>query len=235
MSADSEREVALRIGLAARTIEGIDIREFVGALATYLGVPLTPEKLAKITVDDLHKLLKGDDAHDEDADRLGLKQAVRYLWGQDIADDGAPQAEAYCEGEMPGSLRVAVASNSGEQLDGHFGSCARFLIYQVSPIALKLVGSRATRGADAEEDRNAARAALLEGCQLLYVQSIGGPAAAKVVRAGVHPIKVPAGGAGRDVLTRLQQALQAPPPWLARVMGVEAQSLARFGAEEEAS
>jgi hypothetical protein len=40
------------------------------------------------------------------------------------------------------SIRIACASNRGERLDGHFGSCARFLIYQVSA-----TDSAADRGA----------------------------------------------------------------------------------------
>ena len=40
----------------------------------------------------------------------------------------------YQEGDMPNSIRIAVASNTGEQLDGHFGSCHRYLIYQLSVV-----------------------------------------------------------------------------------------------------
>jgi hypothetical protein len=31
-----------------------------------------------------------------------------------------------------------------------------------------------------------------------------------------------------DMLAKLQQALKSPPPWLAKVMGVEASSLAAY-------
>lgn len=94
---------------------------------------------------------------------------------------------------------------------------------------MRLIGVRPTLEADHAEDRNVARAALIDDCQIVYVQSIGGPATAKVVRAGVHPVKV-AGGTALATLAQLQQALQHPPPWLARIMGVEASSLARFAA-----
>ena len=60
------------------------------------------------------------------------------------------------------------------------------------------------------------------------MQSIGGPAAAKVVRAGVHPVKIAKGGPASETLARLQESLKSPPPWLARIMGVEAASLAPF-------
>jgi nitrogen fixation protein NifX len=153
---------------------------------------------------------------------------VRLLWGQGVENSDFPAVDAYSEGEMPGSLRVAFAANRGENLDGHFGSCERFLIYQVGAEAIKLIAVRSTVEADAEEDKNAARSALINDCQIVYVQSIGGPAAAKVVRADIHPIKKPAGGKAREVLVELQGRLASPPPWLAQIMGVPSASLARF-------
>jgi hypothetical protein len=69
---------------------------------------------------------------------------------------------------------------------------------------------------------------LIRDCQLVYVHSIGGPAAAKVVRAGVHPVKIPEGGPAVAALARLQATMGAPPPWLAKVMGVTPASLERF-------
>jgi nitrogen fixation protein NifX len=126
---------------------------------------------------------------------------------------------------MTGTIRAACASNGGELLDGHFGACAQFLVYEVSPEAVRLVEARDTEGADEAEDRNVARAALISDCQVLFVQSIGGPAAAKVVRAGVHPVKVPKAIPAADFLVKLQAALGNPPPWLAKAMGVEAASL----------
>jgi nitrogen fixation protein NifX len=136
---------------------------------------------------------------------------------------------------MPGSIRVACASNNGEALDGHFGSCDRFLVYQVSPGTIRLIGVRPTLGADHTDDRNVARAAIISDCHVVYVQSIGGPAAAKVVRAGVHPVKIPGGGPARETLVRLQGTLNHPPPWLAKIMGVAADSLARFVDAAEAA
>lgn len=123
---------------------------------------------------------------------------------------------------------MAVAANSGEELDGHFGSAARFLIYQVGREAMRLIDARPTLIADEADDKNVARSELINDCQLVYVQSIGGPAAAKVVRAGVHPVKVAKGGVARELLAQLQQSLASPPPWLAKVMGVEAASLAQY-------
>ena len=227
----ASREAALRIALAARALNGLDVKAFVGALVEKLEPPLTEAKLAKLTVEDLRTILAGDFA--EQGCHVGvepeqLKEAVRLLWGQGIEHGDFPVIEAYADGEMPGSIRVAIAANRGENLDGHFGSCDRFLVYQVGQAAIKLIDVRSTAEADGAEDKNAALSALINDCQIVYIQSIGGPAAAKVVRAGVHPIKKPGGGSAREVLAELPGRLGCPPPWLAQIMGVPSASLARF-------
>jgi len=227
----ASREAALRIALAARTLESLDVRALVGALLEKLEAPITERKLAALTVEDLRVLLAGDHADENCVVGVSaeqLKAAVRLLWGENVEGSDLPQPEACSLGDLPGSIRVAVASNRGELLDGHFGSCERFLIYQVAPQVIKLIAVRSGLDADVEEDRNAARAALIGDCQLLFVQSIGGPAAAKVVRRGIHPLKKPAGGEARKLLAEVQQRLTNPPPWLARIMGVPAASLATW-------
>lgn len=232
----ASREAALRIALAARALNGLDVKAFVGTLLEKLEPPLTEAKLGKLTVEDLRVILAGDFAEQGchvGVDAEQLKEAVRLLWGQGIEHGDFPVIEAYADGEMPGSIRVAIAANRGENLDGHFGSCDRFLIYQVGQQAIKLIDVRSTAEADGAEDKNAARSALINDCQIVYIQSIGGPAAAKVVRAGVHPVKKPNGGAAREVLAELQARLSCPPPWLAQIMGVPAASLARFEEELE--
>lgn len=227
------REAALRIALAARELPGVSAAGLVTAIATRLGMPLTETKLAAVTVSDLREILAGDHADEScvvGADNECLKAVVRLLWGEGVAHSELPPLDPYRDGDMPGSIRVACASNQGEELDGHFGSCERFLIYQVSPVELRLIAARPTLEADHAEDRNASRAQLIGDCQVVYVQSIGGPAAAKVVRAGVHPVKVVRPGGVRQNLVRLQQALTSPPPWLAKAMGVKAASLEKFAA-----
>ena len=231
MSQAMTREAALRIGLAARELDGTQIGRLVDALAGKLGLPLSETKLAGLNVGDLREILAGEQADancqvgfSQDA----LKRAVRLLWGDGVVGSKLPALDDYAEGDLPESIRVACASNSGERIDGHFGSCERFLIYQVAPRDLRLVALRPTLEADHGEDRNAARAQLIADCQVVYVQSIGGPAAAKVVRAGVHPVKIADSALAREVLARLQQTLLRPPPWLAKAMGVKAESLARF-------
>lgn len=224
---------ALRIALAAKALEEVNPRAFTIKLAEKLGLPITEDKLAGVTVAEIKLLLTGEETIEPEQDMASIKLAVRYLWGDNGDDSDVPRPESYVDGELPDSLRVAVASNTGENLDGHFGSAPRFLVYQVGKTAIKLVDVRPTLIADEAEDKNVARSELINDCQIVYVQSIGGPAAAKVVRAGVHPVKIPTAAPAREAIARLQAVLDAPPPWLAKIMGVEAKSLAQFATEDE--
>ncbi|ADE11124.1 dinitrogenase iron-molybdenum cofactor biosynthesis protein [Sideroxydans lithotrophicus] len=227
------KTAALRIAQAARALADVNAGAFAAKLGDSLGLPITEEKLAKVTVADLKLILSGEETVEPDVDSASIKLAVRHLWGEAGDADNLPPMDAYVDGEIPGSLRVAVASNTEENLDGHFGSCPRFLIYQVGRNDMRLIDARSTLITEDADDKNVARAELISDCQIVYVQSIGGPAAAKAVRANIHPVKVPDGGKARVTLQRLQSVLDAPPPWLAKILGVEAKSLSRFSSAEE--
>jgi len=230
MNTSITREAALRIGLAARALD-VSPRELTLALAEKLDLPLSETKLAGCSVELLREAMDGDGGICA-AEKEDLKHAVRLLWGEGVSGSELPPLDAYAEGDMPQSVRLACASNHGEMLDGHFGSCERFLIYQVSASEMRLVAIRPALEADYAEDKNVARAALIADCDVLYVQSIGGPAAAKVIRANVHPVKIPLPGPARDSVARLQTSLTSPPPWLARVMGIAPPSLERFASTD---
>ncbi len=231
------RELALRVGLAARALPDVSPRHLLEVLVDKLGSPLTDEKLSRVTVTQLKTGLGSPDG-EEDTEHLGAvsipnyTEAVRILWGE-AADAGLPEPEPYTESDMPGSIRVAIASNSAERMDGHFGSCLRFLVYQVSQGEMRLIALRSTEGADETDDRNQFRADLIKDCQILYVVSIGGPAAAKVIKSGVYPMKLPEEAEARAVIAKLQTILAGhPPPWLAKIMGKGNKQKLRFDDEE---
>jgi nitrogen fixation protein NifX len=228
------REVALRIGLAARVLPDIETSQLMTVLVKALGLPLSEEKLTRLTVRELQEA--ADDLFN-DTPLPAIKQALDFLWGKvqvEVSDEALPAVQPYAAGEMPGSIRIAIASNNGAQLDGHFGSCARFLIYQVSPVEARLIEIRSTaQSPDKSEDKNDYRAELIKDCEVLYVVSIGGPAAAKVVKRDIHPIKLADGEAAAAVAQRLSGILATnPPPWLAKVMGKTPEERVLFEREE---
>ncbi|MFM2417916.1 MAG: hypothetical protein RL385_2639 [Pseudomonadota bacterium] len=224
-------EIALRIGLAARTLPSTSVGELLDALHVSVGETLDHAALMRITVTNLKESLKGtynlDGEEDgaespRSADIAAFKDAVRILWGE-TTDEHLPTLDTLAEGEMPVSIRIAVASNEGEMLDGHFGSCLRFLVYQVAATGIKLVDIRPTLLADASGDKNGARVELIRDCQVVYVVSVGGPASAKIIKADIHIVQHPQGGEARGQLSALQQVIGGtPPPWLAKRLGIAA-------------
>lgn len=229
------RETALRIALAARALPEVGVGRLLEILHQRIDGELNEESLQRVTVTDLKTAFASADG-EEDGEDIGiglpaLKEAVRILWGEGVGDD-LPQPEAL-DGVPEGSIRVAIASNNGERLDGHFGSCLRFLVYQVGVDSLALVDVRSALETEFAEDRNGARAELIGDCQVLYVVSIGGPAAAKVVKTGLYPIKK-AGGEARQVIADLQTVMAGnPPPWLAKLLGVSAEQRVRFDRSDD--
>lgn len=210
--------LALRIGLAARQLPDTTPGQLLRVLVAVLGEPLTEAKLNSLKVKDLKT---GADGALEEMDGAVLRQALRCLHGEEEAATGTviPVAQTYDGGPLPDSIQIACASNSGERLDGHFGSCARFLIYQVSATAARLVAVRpAPSVARLSVDHSAERVALISDCDLLCVLSIGGPAAARVVNGGIHPFKRPQPEDISTLLRELQEVLAGdhPPPWLSK-------------------
>lgn len=224
-------EVALRIALATRVLPDISVKDLIEALQTHLDDEINLESLGKITVTQLKRSFgniyevdsewEGEEA--DNSDIAAFKEAVRILWGETGYCEESLPIEPDQEGELPNSIRIAVASNTEEQLDGHFGSCHRYLIYQLAPDQLKLIDVRSALEADLAEEKNRFRVDLIKDCAILYIVSIGGPAAAKVIQANIYPMKIEQGGSAREILADLQKAITtSPPPWLAKILGVSA-------------
>ncbi len=227
------REMALRVGLAARALPDVTPGRMLRLVERMVGLPPSERDIQALRPKDLRTAL-GDDA--AEATKADIEAALNLLKGLGGAEDPLiPRPVAIAEGDMPGSIRVACASNTGEAMDGHFGSCARFLIYQVSADETRLIDVRAAEVPAGAEDRNAARADIIADCQVLFVVSIGGPPAAKVVRRDIHPVKHPSGGPARDLAAGLGDVLaKGAPPWLAKAMGRAPEDRVRLAAGGDA-
>jgi nitrogen fixation protein NifX len=83
------------------------------------------------------------------------------------------------------------------------------------------------------DDRIGPKVDALTGCHLLFVLAIGGPAAARVVNAHVHPVKLPKEETIEAIISRVQTMMSGnPPPWLRKVMGAQAERSMDFLDEE---
>lgn len=221
MSAPLNEEIALRVGLAARILPGVDARGLLRVLIGIMGEPITAIKLQKLRA---ARLRSADDGTFSGIDPDVFQKAVGLLKGRGVKLERDPvpsiSCGVYCE--LYGSVRVACASSNGEKIDGPFHSCPRFLIYQVSPDYIRLIDIREPTDADhALRDRNLYRAQLIRDCDVLYTTAIGAAAAAKAVGVGLHPIKLTQPTMAQEELTRLQGVVRQdnPPPWLMRAMG----------------
>ena len=142
----------------------------------------------------------------------------------------------------PGSLRVAIATQDMKNLNAHFGSAKRFAIYDVSPVEWSFVETVSFDDVSDEsgkhrpegDDRITPKVEGLTGCHLLFCLAIGGPSAAKIVSAGIHPVKIPQAQSIDAVLERTRAMLSgSPPPWLRKVLaGAGAVSKPRFDEED---
>jgi nitrogen fixation protein NifX len=112
-------------------------------------------------------------------------------------------------------------------LNAHFGSAPRFAVYDVTKDGWDFVEAVAFDDNSDEsgahkgegEDRITPKVAALVGCHLLFCLAIGGPSAAKVVAARIHPIKTPQASPIPEVLERTRAMLAgSPPPWLRKVL-----------------
>ena len=130
----------------------------------------------------------------------------------------------YRQGDMPNSIRVAIASNNEDRINAGFNDCEQFYIYQISSDEIRLIAIRAaaTKKDLKSEQRQYYRADIIEDCQGLYTTVIGGRAAAKLVNKEVHPVRVLKNSEINQLLNQLQYVLShTPPPWLAKSMGVD--------------
>lgn len=119
-------------------------------------------------------------------------------------------------------MKVAFATEDMQHVDAHFGWAKNIVIYEVEPTGSRIVEVVQFDGdlkEDGSEDKLAPKIAAISDCAIVYVAAIGGSAAAKVVNARVHPVKVNQPEAIASLLGRLVEVLNGtPPPWLRKAM-----------------
>jgi len=132
-----------------------------------------------------------------------------------------------CDEEPGPRLRIAIASRDGQALNAHFGSAEKFMVYDVSPrshafvktIEMSQVSDESGDHKAESEDKNERKIASLAGCNIVFVLAIGGPVAAKVIAAKIHPIKIAEPESIDSVISNVQKLIKAdPPPWLRKVL-----------------
>jgi nitrogen fixation protein NifX len=139
-------------------------------------------------------------------------------------------------GSMENAMKVAFASKDMETVNAHFGGAREFVIYNVSKDGFELSGVIKTDTSEfTGDDKTDFKVKALKGINIMYCESIGGTAAAKVIRAGINPMKVQEPRLIVDILGELVAMVNDnPPPWVKRIMNMETVEdvrLARWQAE----
>ncbi|AET70413.1 dinitrogenase iron-molybdenum cofactor biosynthesis protein [Desulfosporosinus orientis DSM 765] len=114
-------------------------------------------------------------------------------------------------------MLVAFASSDGKTIDSHFASAPLFEMYKFAGEPQGIIHtSLSAEDLQESEDKVDVRIKMLRKCDVVYCTQIGGPAAARLVQSGIHPLKVPVGTEIEYELNRLKQLFQSKklPPWL---------------------
>lgn len=212
------KDVALRVTLATKVLPKVAPKTLIEGLKTHLETEISEASLDQMTIPDLQTILSQiTQAYEQSS----IEEAAQILRGETANyQDWFPIEEKI---ETSPSIQVAIASNNPEKLDGYFGSCDYYLIYQLTRETIRLIDVRFAIESDLAKEKTAFRVNLIKDCEILYLVSIGGPAAAKVVHANIYPLKKEEGGEAREVLAELQSAIaSSPPPWLAKIFGISA-------------
>jgi len=126
-------------------------------------------------------------------------------------------------GTMNSALKVAFATKDMEEINAHFGGAKEFVVYNVSKEGYEVSEVIKTDNAELEDDdKTDYRVRALKGVNIMYSESIGGTAAAKVIRAGIHPMKANNSTRIEEVLKELVKMINGnPPPWIKNIMQMQ--------------
>ena len=126
---------------------------------------------------------------------------------------------------MENAMKVAFATKDMQTINAHFGGAKEFVVYKVSKDGFELSEVVKTDTDTMEgDDKTDFKVKALAGINIMYCESIGGTAAAKVIRGGINPMKVQEPREIKEVLEELVEMINGnPPPWVKKIMNIQTQ------------
>lgn len=120
-------------------------------------------------------------------------------------------------------MKIAFTTSDEIHINAHFGSARKIAVYEVDADHYDFVETLKFDGnlnEDGNEDKLLPKIEALRDCTIVYVSTIGGTAAARLIKHKITPIKAQSEQQEiTDVLTRLVQTLKGnPPPWLRKAL-----------------
>lgn len=117
-------------------------------------------------------------------------------------------------------MKVGFATTDNILINDHFGWAKNFAIYEINPEGFTFLENRVFAEEETEELNKIDRK--IEGLRdlkIIFVESIGGTAAARVVKSGIHPVKSKPDDKIEDVIKNIKTVLSNnPPPWLKKII-----------------
>ena len=139
--------------------------------------------------------------------------------------------------DMSTALKVAFATTDMKSVNQHFGSSQSFAVYTVDLDEAQLleVAQFGRLAQDGNEDKLAAKIAMLAGCSAVYSQACGASAVRQLMAKGIQPVRVEPDTRISALIATLQQEMRAgPSAWLAKAIGQQqGADMGRFDAMED--
>ncbi|OKH24453.1 nitrogen fixation protein NifX [Hydrococcus rivularis NIES-593] len=123
-------------------------------------------------------------------------------------------------------MKVAFATSDNVRINSHFGSAQSIAVYDVSSEGYNFLETKTFGGnldEDGNEDKLVPKVTALEGCTLVYVSSIGGSAASRLLSNKITPINLRSDETEiKGMLDNLVETLNGdPPPWLRKALQLQ--------------
>ena len=116
-------------------------------------------------------------------------------------------------------MKVGFATNDNILINDHFGWAKNFAVYEINGDGFKFLENRYFEEEIEELSKIDKKIEGLRDLKIIFVESIGGTAAARVVKSGIHPVKSKPNDKIEDVMKDLKTVLSGnPPPWLKKII-----------------
>jgi nitrogen fixation protein NifX len=120
-------------------------------------------------------------------------------------------------------MKVAFASSDKVHINAHFGWAKQFELYEVSEEGYNFLHTVEFTGdlkEDGNEDKLVPKMEAVADCSIVYVSSIGGSAASRLIQQKITPIKAKTEeDTIEGTLNELIAILKGnPPPWLRKAI-----------------
>lgn len=120
-------------------------------------------------------------------------------------------------------MKIAFTTSDRVHINAHFGWAKEIDVYEINQEGYQFLETLSFEGdlkQDGNEDKVTPKLDALNDCTIVYVSSIGGTAAAKLIKKGVTPVKAKSDEQKiAEVLDNLVTTLNGnPPPWLRKAL-----------------